>query len=95
MENFSNTRGYLTRSAEYSNAWIRNENGVWNELNVAKFTGDDVAKINFRQDFAGGIRNGKFYLQNGGFFNDYVTLGTSFTRPILNNIPIIDFSKLP
>ena len=95
LENFSNTRGYLTRSAEYSNAWIRNENGVWNELNVAKFTGDDVAKVNFRQDFAGGIRNGKFYLQNGGFFNDHVILGTSFTRPILSKTPIIDFNKIP
>ena len=95
LENFSNTRGYLTRSAEYGNAWVRSETGVWSELNVAKFTGDDVAKINFRQDFAGGIRNGKFYLQNGGFFNENVTLGTSFTRPILNKIPIIDFNKLP
>lgn len=95
LENFSNTRGYLTRSAEYGNAWVRSETGIWNELNVAKFTGDDIARINFREDFAGGIRNNKFYLQNGGFFNDKVMLGGFFTRPLTNKNPVIDFIKLP
>lgn len=95
LENFSNTRGYLTRSADYSNAWVRSESGIWSELNVAKFTGDDIAKINFREDFAGGIRGGRFYLQNGGFFNDKITLGGLFTRPLSGKIPVIDFNKLP
>ncbi len=95
LENFSNTRGYLTRSADYSNAWVRSETGLWNELNVAKFTGDDIARINFRQDFAGGVRNNKFYLHNGGFFNEKVTLNGFFTRPLTNKAPEIDFDKLP
>ncbi len=95
LENFSNTRGYLTRSADYSNAWVRSETGVWKELNVAKFTGDDIARINFRDDFAGGIRNSKFFLRNGGFFNDKITLGGLFTRPLINKTPTIDFDKLP
>lgn len=95
LENFNNTKGYLMRSAEYSNAWIKSEKGDWTELNVAKFTGDDIARTNFRQDYAGGIRNNRFYLKNGGFFNDGVKLNTFFTRPMNNKKPIINFNNLP
>ncbi|HTM98565.1 MAG TPA: DUF5077 domain-containing protein [Pedobacter sp.] len=95
LENFANTKGYLARSADYGNSWVRNSVGVWTEVNVAKFTGDDIAKINYRQDFAGGLRNNRFYLQNGGFFSDNTMLNTTFTRPIQNVAPIIDFNSLP
>lgn len=95
LENFNNTKGYLGRSAEYGNAWARSNTGVWTELNAAKFTGDDIASINFRQDFAGGLKNNRFYLQNGGFFDEKVALNTAFVRPSQNVAPVIDFSNLP
>lgn len=95
LENFNNTKGYLSRTANYDNAWIRSETGVWKELNMAKFTGDNIARINFRNDFAGGVRDNKFFLQNGGFFNNSTSLNSSFTRPSKNQTPIIDFDQLP
>jgi Domain of unknown function (DUF5077)/Domain of unknown function (DUF3472) len=95
LENFNNTKGYLTRTANYDNAWICSETGVWKELNVAKFTGDNIARINFRNDFSGGVRDGKFFLQNGGFYNESTILNSSFTRPAKNKTPVIDFNQLP
>ena len=95
LENFNNTKGYLTRIAHYGNAWVRSETGVWKELNEAKFTGDNIARINYRNDFSGGISSGKFFLQNGGFYNESISLNTLFTRPAINKTPIIDFNKLP
>lgn len=95
LENFNNTKGYLTRTANYDNAWVRSETGVWKELNEAKFTGDNIARINFRNDFSGGIRDGKFFLQNGGFYNESTSLNSLFTRPAKNQTPVIDFNELP
>lgn len=95
LENFNNTKGYLTRTANYDNAWVRSATGVWKELNEAKFTGDNIARINFRNDFSGGIRDGKFFLQNGGFYNESTSLNSLFTRPAKNKTPVIDFNQLP
>jgi hypothetical protein len=48
-------------------------------------------------DYAGGIRNGAFYLQNDGFFNDYTPAGTLLSRPDdkADHQPDIDLSGLP
>lgn len=95
LENFSNTNGYNGRNADYGNAWIKNSAGVWKEVVGAKFTGDDIATINYRQDYAGGVRNGRFYLQNDGFFNVNVPLNTMLARPASGVAPVIDFNNLP
>ncbi|MDN5286942.1 MAG: hypothetical protein JWR38_3216 [Mucilaginibacter sp.] len=95
LENFDNTNGYKGRNADYGNAWIKNSAGVWKEVTGAKFTGDDIATINYRQDYAGGVRNGRFYLQNDGFFNVNVPLNTVLTRPAGGVPPVIDFNNLP
>lgn len=95
LENFANTNGFLGRNAEYGNAWVMNTGGTWSEIINAKFTGDDIATINYRQDYAGGVRNNRFYLQNGGFFKDNVLLNSVLIRPAGNTQPVIDFANLP
>jgi len=95
VENFINTNGYMGRNADFGNDWVRSDAGVWSEVTSAQFTGDDIANIGYRQDYAGGIRNGNFYLQNGGFFGNNVLLNTILIRPAGNNQPVIDINKLP
>jgi hypothetical protein len=46
-------------------------------------------------DFAGGLRNGVFYLRNGGFFSSYVPINQSFTRPATGTPPAVDLNALP
>lgn len=48
-----------------------------------------------RMDYAGGLEAGRFYLRNGGFFNDYVELDQSFNRPAAGQSPQVDVSSLP
>jgi hypothetical protein len=49
----------------------------------------------YRMDFEGGMDNGSFYLKNGGFFNNYTEPKTTFTRPLTNKTPEINFNDLP
>ncbi|MFZ6800058.1 DUF3472 domain-containing protein [Undibacterium sp. Di24W] len=95
LENFIDTKGYLGRKILLGNQWARNTSGVWSEVTQMKFTGDATAINKQRMDFAGGLENGKFYMRNGGFFADYVTLGQSFTRPALGTAPNVDVVTLP
>lgn len=95
LENFYDYNGYMGRKAHWSNQWVRTAAGTWNEVTAFKFTVDATGANKQRMDFAGGVENGKFYLQNGGFFNNPVTPGTIFTRNATGISPTIDFTSLP
>ncbi|MDR1417468.1 MAG: DUF5077 domain-containing protein, partial [Prevotellaceae bacterium] len=75
LENFSNSYGHLTRKAHYGNQWIRLKNGTWKELTRGHFNTDATGGSGVRRDYAGGEENGKFFLQNCGFFNADVKAG--------------------
>lgn len=95
LENFHDTRGYLDRSADYGNQWARTTSGVWSEVVTASLSGDATARNGQRLDYAGGLRNGRFYLRNGGFFAEPVALGQRFTRAASGTAPIVDVTTLP
>jgi hypothetical protein len=96
LENFDPAYGNQTRKVFYGNQWIVDTQGKWYPLNDALFTGDATATINYRKDYAGGVQNDKFYLRNGGFFNDFTSLRTPLTKAQTGKPhPQIDFSKLP
>lgn len=95
LENFIPETGHIARTAYYGNQWVRPASGDWQELPVAKFTGDATARKNYRKDFAGGTADKTFFLKNCGFFSDFTALDQSFTRPRLDKPPIIDLAKLP
>jgi len=95
LENFSDTRGYTGRRVQYNNQWVRNVNGTWSEVTAGRFTGDATATNAQRKDYAGGLENGRFYLRNGAFFADYVTLNQNFNRPATGQQPTVDVNTLP
>lgn len=95
LENFNHNTGFLERKAYYGNIWVKTNTGNWYEITSAKFTGDDIAKINFRQDYAGGVAGNVFYLRNCGFFNEKTSFNTVFTKAALNIPPNINFNNLP
>jgi hypothetical protein len=77
LENFSPRNGYLSRRANYANQWARTVDGRWLYVGyIAKFTADGTARKGARMDYKGGVQNGAFFLQNGGFFSDYTPIGT-------------------
>lgn len=96
LENFSDTRGYLSRMAYYGNAWARTPDGTWFAPEKIRFTGDNTARQKWRLDYDGGLlEDGRFYLKNGGFFNDHAELGHIFTRDTsAMTAPTIDFDQL-
>jgi len=95
LENFIPEQGDLSRRVLFNNQWICDEKGNWREINSARFTTDNTGAKEYRMDFAGGLEKDSFYLKDGGFFNDYTKPKTTFTRPLTNKKPEIDFSKLP
>lgn len=95
LENFEPEQGTITREVHFNNEWICDSNGKWIELTKARFTGDNTAVKGYRMDYAGGIKNGSFYLKNCGFFNNYTPRNTFFERPKGGKKPDVDFSKLP
>lgn len=95
LENFIDTNGYLGRQAQYGNQWVCSSTGTWTEVTDAYYNGDYTAEHNQRMDFAGGLKNNQFYLQNGGFFSNYVSLDQTFTRPATGTPPSINFTTLP
>lgn len=83
LENFSDTRGYITRMAYYGNAWARTSDGRWFAPNRIRLTGDNTARKNLRTDYDGGLLpDERFYLKNGGFFDDHAILDTVFERKV-------------
>lgn len=95
LENFNPDQGYLGRRVLYNNQWVRNSAGVWSERTSGSFTVDATGDNQQRMDFKGGLDNGKFYLQNGGFFADYVAEGAVFNRPATGQQPTVDLNTLP
>lgn len=95
LENFIDTNGFLSRRCLYGNQWAVDTDGKWHELTRALFTGDDIAKVQYRMDYAGGADSTVFYLKNGGFTNHTVQLKQYFTRKPTGNPPTIDFTQLP
>ncbi|MES2707534.1 MAG: DUF3472 domain-containing protein [Verrucomicrobiota bacterium] len=95
LENFSDRQGHLGRQASYGNQWARDVKGQWHEITEARFTGDDIAKRQYRLDFAGGAQGPQFFLKNGGFFPGTIPLNTRFTRESTPaKKPSIDFARL-
>ncbi|MDR1342396.1 MAG: DUF5077 domain-containing protein [Prevotellaceae bacterium] len=94
VENFSNEYGHMTRKAYYSNQWIRLKNGTWKELTSGHFSTDATGSSGVRRDFTGGAENGRFFLQNCGFFNESATPGAYFYREATGTPPDIDFDAL-
>jgi hypothetical protein len=95
LENFAPENGYLMRMAFYDNQWLGDADGNWIELTEAKFTGDDIAKRNFRMDYEGGEGNGGFYLKNGGFFNKKYELNSLHLRISTDKPPVVNLNSLP
>lgn len=95
LENFNPLQGYLGRKAQWSNQWVRTASGTWSEITETKFTVDATGINHQRLDFAGGVENGKFFLQNGGFFAINVSPNTIFTKAVTGMAPVIDVSSLP
>lgn len=79
IENFEEDNGYLSRKAFYSNQWVKPVNGTWLPIKECTFTADATGINKQRMDFNGGVENGKFFLQNGGFFNAAVLPKTVFS----------------
>jgi len=64
-------------------------------MQKAKFTGDDIARRQYRLDADGGVKGGSFFLRNGGFFHSSTPLNSSFNLPPPTQKPAIDFKSLP
>lgn len=95
LENFKAENGYQSRMAHYRSQWARDTDGKWHELTKVRFTGDDIAQRRYRLDYAGGSKDGSFFLHNGGFFDEAVKLGTSFERESTPaKQPVIDLEAL-
>ncbi|WP_413668485.1 DUF3472 domain-containing protein [Mucilaginibacter sp. Mucisp86] len=95
VENFEPENGDKIRKAFFTNQWIGDSENNWLELTHAIYTGDATANANYRKDYAGGKEGDKFFLQNGGFFNNYVPLKTPYDRSATKQKPLIEFEKLP
>lgn len=95
LENFVPDQGVYERKVFFSNQWVIDNKGNWIEIDQAKFSADNTARVGYRMDFAGGEEQGQFYLRNCGFFNDYTAFGETFTRTKSNQKPNINFEDLP
>ncbi|GGI22185.1 DUF3472 domain-containing protein [Pedobacter mendelii] len=95
LENFNVDLGYTGRKALYNNMWTRSTSGIWTEITSARFTCDPTGSTQQRMDFKGGVEDGKFYLQNGAFFNDFVPNNTNFIRTATGVEPAVNLTTLP
>ncbi|GAA4462472.1 hypothetical protein GCM10023189_39180 [Nibrella saemangeumensis] len=95
LENFNPNTGNLERSAYYGNQWAFTKGGNRFEVSRVTFSADETASRGYRMDYSGGVLNGRFFLRNCGFFNDFTQISTSFSRGATGTPPIIDFASLP
>ncbi|WP_020527010.1 DUF3472 domain-containing protein [Flexithrix dorotheae] len=79
VENFEGENGELERKATFSNPWVRTSKGDWIELTKSYFSHDETGKKE-RQDYGGGVKNGEFFLFNGGFKTQTAIYGDEFNR---------------
>lgn len=95
LENFNPNQGYLSRHVVFGNQWALDVNGYWHELTEATFTYDATANAGIRLDYQGGLWDDtRFYLKNGGFFNQNTKYRTGFSRRPSHNQPKIDLEAL-
>lgn len=96
LENFYDTKGYLTRMAYYGNQWARTTDGEWHAPSKIRFTGDNTAKSGWRKDYTGGLlEDGRFFLRHCGFFDETMEIGTVFDADTSARVkPEIDFDSL-
>lgn len=94
LENFNPQQGYITRMVYFDNQWARTTGGKWIELTKGTFTCDATARAGVRKDFRGGVKDGKFFLQNCGFFNESTPYLSKFERPAKGKAPVIDLEAL-
>ncbi|MGH2623908.1 MAG: DUF3472 domain-containing protein, partial [Sphingobacterium sp.] len=74
---------------------VLDNTGNWYEVNKAKFSADNTARVGYRLDYSGGTEQGRFYLHNFGFFDHYTPIGAQLERTLMKRQPNIDFKKLP
>ncbi|MEN8186070.1 MAG: DUF3472 domain-containing protein [Bacteroidota bacterium] len=94
LENFYPSTGDTPRKVNYTNQWVYDTEGVWHEMNSARFTTDNTGASGVRFDYDGGEEENGFYLRNCGFFSDNKNPNTSFTRTSGGTPPDVDFGKL-
>lgn len=94
LENFLPEQGYIGRKAFYNNQWIYTTSGKWVELTTGKFTVDETGRKAARMDYKGGADNSGFFLQNGGFLNDYTKPDNMFERTPTGKHPQINWTEL-
>lgn len=95
LENFDPEMGNVNRLVYTGNQWACDKDGNWIELTAAGFTADATARKQARMDYAGGEKDGRFYMTNCGFFTNFTPIGAKFTRAATGKKPMIDFSALP
>lgn len=96
LENFSTQFGAQGRLGLYGNQWVCDTDGTWHEITRARFTADATARGGHRLDYAGGTRDGVFFMQNCGFFNERVEFDQWFEKPSNpRSQPVIDLKGLP
>ncbi|MGB0645480.1 MAG: DUF3472 domain-containing protein, partial [Akkermansiaceae bacterium] len=76
--------------------WVCDTGGTWHEITRARFTADATARGDHRLDYAGGTKDGIFFMKNGGFFDDRVKFDQWFEKPSNPKTkPAINFKDLP
>jgi hypothetical protein len=81
LENFDPEQGIYRRYVQFNHQWIRDTAGRWIGLSRAQFTTDNTGRKGYRMDYAGGVRDSAFYLENCGHFSTYTGANTWFERP--------------
>jgi len=94
LENFNTGTGHLRREVVFSNQWVCDTQGVWTELTRARYTADATARKGNRIDYAAGVKNGKFFLANCGFFSPKVPFNTDFERAAGKAAPVPDLAEI-
>ncbi|MFT3822265.1 MAG: DUF3472 domain-containing protein [Chitinophagaceae bacterium] len=94
LENFIPETGNLTRMAYYHNQWVKPVGKDWQPLTTMFLTADATAQKKYRLDYGGGIKDGKFFMQNGGFFNESAELRKPFTITAPAAKPLVNFEAL-
>ena len=89
LENFEPDQGDKERRVLFGNQWIADAAGNWTELTHAIFTYDNTAAKGYRMDYAGGVENGQFFLQNCGFFARFTPYKSPFSRNPSHQKPVI------
>lgn len=95
LENFNPDQGFLGRSANYFNQWVRTADGQWLKIEEAKFTVDATYSAKQRTDAIGGVDDAGYFLRNGGFFSEQVEPKSTFNNSNEQSAPAIDFEDLP